>query len=256
MITGDFDEDGCDDVLVLGVSGKARTYYGQRAKPYFRKGAVWFGPSYGQLGDVPVFVGKHLYVPVLDTVNKTMAVKVYSHGTGSWTFKKTVYLFTNEAKSFITSMRICALGRDINDDKLEDVVLAWSERPGIKIQFVIAEMSPNRIHKWTAIPHQPGHHNQAMVAGLHKSHSLFRRSREFLVTLSSPWVAFSGGFGFMIVDDMKVTKTLWAHMGPSPAKSRARRGTGARASALPRTRIAKAASSPKLTQCRVSWASM
>ena len=35
------------------------------------------------------------------------------------------------------------------------------------------------------------------------------------MTVSSPWYASSGGFGFMIVDDMKFTKALWADMRPT-----------------------------------------
>ena len=74
VVTGDFNEDGCDDVLLFGVRGSARTYYGQETKPYFRKGFAWFGPGYTRLRDVPVFVGKHLYAPVLDVRTNTIAL--------------------------------------------------------------------------------------------------------------------------------------------------------------------------------------
>ncbi|MHC4076841.1 MAG: hypothetical protein ACYST0_00215 [Planctomycetota bacterium] len=215
VVTGDFSDDGCDDALVLGVRGSARNYHGQKAQPYFRKGTMWFGPGYWQLGDVPVFVGKHLYVPVLDVWNSYVALQVYAFVGGSWQLKKAVHLFTGSTQATVTSMRVCGLGRDIDSDKLEDVILVWSEHPATKAAYHVAEVSPKGMQRHVAIPPQIGQHDNAMIAGVHQSRSLSRKPREFLVTLTAPWSAFSGGFGFMIIDDLKVGKVVWANMGPT-----------------------------------------
>ena len=111
VVTGDFNEDGCDDVLLFGVRGSARTYYGQKTKPYFRKGFAWFGPGYRRLRDVPVFVGKHLYAPVLDIRTNTIALQVYAHAYELWQLKKTMHPFVDHLSSAITSVRVCGLGR-------------------------------------------------------------------------------------------------------------------------------------------------
>ena len=52
-VAGDFDGDGCDDVLVIGLNGKSATYYGQKTKPWVTKGRPWVMTGFHSLADVP-----------------------------------------------------------------------------------------------------------------------------------------------------------------------------------------------------------
>ena len=50
-VAGDFDGDGCDDVLLFGKWGRSATYYGKKTAPWFTKGLPWDMTSFLCLAD-------------------------------------------------------------------------------------------------------------------------------------------------------------------------------------------------------------
>ncbi|MEE9125833.1 MAG: VCBS repeat-containing protein [Planctomycetota bacterium] len=211
VVSGDFNADGCDDVLVLGIRGPSRTYYGQKAKPYFKAGPQWFREGFMSLGDVPLFVGKHLYLPIRDAWTRTTRIQIYSHKGTLWTADRTVYLTTKSTSAKITSVKITGLGKDVNKDKLEDIMVVWAQSPlTTSAAYYAAYVSPSGIHKQLTIPKPTRHHRDALVADVHLSHSLTKPKAEFVVTLSAPYRALRGGFGFLILKDgPTIGKTVW-----------------------------------------------
>ncbi len=228
-VSGDFNADGCDDVLILGVGGNSRTYYGQKAKPYFKAGLRWLSTGFMNLADVPLFVGNRLYLPVRDLWTRTSRIEIYSHDNNTlWTHDRTVQLTTTSTAGNINSIKITGLGKDVNGDKLEDIIVVWGEAPlTANAAYYAGYVSPSGMHTQITIPKPKGHHLQALVADVHLSHSLNKPKSEFVVTLSAPYRSVGGGFGFLILQDgPKAGKTIWASNasplddgGLSPSKS-------------------------------------
>jgi hypothetical protein len=232
VTAGDFNGDGCDDVLVFGVRGANQTYYGQKTRPYFRKGPNWYWAGFLVLGDAPVFVGQHLYMPCRTDWNGVGEIRVYSHQGGVWTQKKSIYLPTSSQSGYVSSLKIAPLGKDIDNDKLEDIIVVWAQRPLTSSHaYYAAYVSPSGLSNQLDIPKLKGHHDQALIADVHATHSVSNPRFQFLVTLSAPHQAVAGGFGFLVLNDGPTAgKTIWAHGPPldngglSPSNSAAAYG--------------------------------
>ena len=216
MAAGDFNADGCDDVLVLGIRGASRTYYGQKASPYFKAGPKWTWAGFMTLGDTPVFVGKHLYMPVRDDWTGQGQIGIYSHRNNLWIQDRIIYLPTSNKSGYVSSLKITSLGKDVNGDKLDDLIVVWGQRPLTSTNaYYAAYISPAGMHDQVSIPKAPGHHADTLVADVHPTRSVGNPRFQFMVTLSAPHRAITGGFGFQLIENgPKVGKTYWASGAP------------------------------------------
>lgn len=216
VTNGDFNGDGCDDVLVMGIQGGNRTYYGQKQSPYFKKGPMWNWPGFMTLADVPVFVGKHVYVPMRSDWNGIAQVNVYSHRGNSWMQDRIVYLPTASMNGYVTSVKIAPLGKDVNNDKLDDAIVVWAQR-GLSSThaYYAAYVSPAGLHNQLSIPKCQGNHPETLIADVHPTRSVGNPRHQFMVTLSAPHRAVAGGFGFLLLEDgPKAGKAIWASGAP------------------------------------------
>ncbi|MHC4516428.1 MAG: FG-GAP repeat domain-containing protein [Planctomycetota bacterium] len=216
MVSGDFNADGCDDVLVLGIRGASRAYYGQKTKPYFKQGPLWYRAGFMTLGDAPAFVGNHLYMPIRDPWTSANQIEVYSHRGTAWSHDRTVYLTTSSTTATVSSIKITGLGKDVDNDKLEDIIVVWGEHPTSgNAAYHAAYVSPSGTHSRLAIPKATSHHRDALVADVHRTRSIGNPKSEFVVTLSAPYRAVTGGFGFLVLTNgPRAGKTIWASGAP------------------------------------------
>lgn len=215
-VAGDFDGDGCDDVLILGVTGLNRTYLGMRQKPYLRRGPAW--PFFGMwaLADAPQFVGGHLYVPTKQLPG-VFDVRVFALRGKAWQLRRVVPLSPSSPIYPVTSARVTAFHRDIDQDGKPDAFVAWSESPVTSWGgFHAATLSPSGMGKRTLLKPFPGQHLHSVVVDVHRSRSLIRpKDPEYLVVMSAPTDQPTGGFGFRIVrDGPQPGAGLWATNGP------------------------------------------
>jgi len=216
VTAGDFNGDGCDDLLVLGIRGISRTYYGQKTSPYFKAGPKWPWTGFMTLGDTPVFVGNHLYVPVRDDWTGLGQISVYSHQNSHWTQSRIIYLSTSYKSGYVSSLKIAPLGKDVNSDKQDDVLAVWGQRPLTSTSaYFAAYVSPAGMHNQVNIPKAPSHHAETLVADVHPTRSVGNPRFQFMVALTAPHRAVTGGFGFQLIENgPKVGKTYWASGAP------------------------------------------
>lgn len=216
VTTGDFDGDGCDDVLVMGIQGVNRTYYGQKEPPYFKKGPKWNNPGFMTLADAPVFVGKHVYVPIRHDWNGLGQIGVYHHSGNGWVQDQLHYLPTSSQNGYVTSVKIAPLGADVNNDKLEDILVVWAQRRlSSTSAYYAAYVSPAGSQQEVSIPMGPGQHPETLIADVHRTRAVGNLKRQFLVTLTAPHSAVAGGFGFLVLEDgPKAGKSIWASGAP------------------------------------------
>lgn len=214
--TGDFNDDGCDDVLLLGIHGASRTYYGQKASPYFKAGPKWNWAGFMLLADTPVFVGKHLFLPFRDHWSGSGQIRIYSHQDNRWNHDRTISLPTSTQSGYVSSMKITALGKDVNGDKLEDILVVWGQRPLTSSHaYYAAYVSATAMHAQVTIPKAHDHHPETLVADVHPTRSVGNPRFQFMVTLSAPHGTANGGFGFQLVENgPKVGKSIWASGAP------------------------------------------
>ncbi len=223
LVSGDFDADGIDDVIVFGVIAQSRTYFGRRKAPHLVRGPSWPFHQLWSLMDVPLFVGGYLYVPVTTIAAAMCEMRVYHLVKGRWTHKATMLISSRSPATKINSLKIHALHMDIDGDRQPDVLAAWGDAPhtqgnGIQVSY----FTPTGARPAANIPPLSGQSTDSVVVDIHRTRSLIKpKTPEYILTLSAQKKNVLGGFGFVtVVDGPKGSKGVWANNGPPLAYSK------------------------------------
>jgi FG-GAP-like repeat len=223
LAIGDFDADGCDDVIVFGAITKSRTYFGRKLAPHLVRGPDWPFDQLWKLMDVPVFAGGYLYVPVTTLVATMCEVRVYRLVNGAWTHKKTMRIAARSPGSAINSLKLHAFYRDVDGDKRLDVIAAWGDAPYARGRGVkVAYLTPTGSRPVANLPPLRGQSANAVVVDIHAARKLITtKTPEYIVTLSAQKRNALGGFGFAtVVEGPRAGAGLWAQNGPPLAYSK------------------------------------
>lgn len=217
LTVGDFDADGVDDVLVLGMYSKSGFYKGSRRPPHHLTRMMGFGlADYWSLTDAPVYLGGYLYIP--QSVRGGMAkIDIFDRKNGRWRLFRRVSIQPSQPGGLVNSLRITELHKDLDGDGHHDLLAVWGDVPMARGgAFHAAYISPGGAYTHIGLPRINGQTSQSTIVALHRAKPMvITQAPEYLVTLSASSSNGLGGFGFMILTDgPKVGAGLWAMGGP------------------------------------------